>query len=389
MNNKKKIYISILAIIGSIIAGKLAVIYYDANFNPYALASFCSVNDLVDCDGVAKTATSQFLGIPLAYWGLLFYFAIFVLAFAKDLSEIALFKFLEVFKTPEAYIFCLGLFSFSISMCLAALQIFELHKICVLCFATYFADLAIALVAKDKNMTIWQHFKRSFVDFADAIKEKKYFISFLLLVFAFSGFVTYTTKTMVFAPQAKREKTGSFDNIIKNENTIGSKDAKVIVHEYMDYNCSSCYMMNISLKRAVSELNNVIVYQHNLPLDGECNPLVKNGHKNSCLMARYAIAAGKQGKYWEANDILFNGNYNDEKEILKALKNIPKINLKKLEEDAGSDEVKQELKMEIDKAIVQNIEATPTIIINMEKTVGSVPYYDLQEKLIKLGAAVK
>ena len=67
---KKKIAIAVLSIIGIITTIKLAMIYYNANFNPYALSSFCSVNQFIDCDGIAKTTEAQFLGIPLAYWGM-------------------------------------------------------------------------------------------------------------------------------------------------------------------------------------------------------------------------------------------------------------------------------------------------------------------------------
>ena len=65
-NIKKRIAIAFISLIGIITTVKLAIIYYNANFNPYALASFCSVNDFIDCDGIAKTIESQFLGIPLA-----------------------------------------------------------------------------------------------------------------------------------------------------------------------------------------------------------------------------------------------------------------------------------------------------------------------------------
>ena len=102
--NKKKLAIGILALIGFITTIKLAVIYYNANFNEFALSSFCSVNSFIDCDGVAKTSESQFFGIPLAYWGLFLYSFIFLLLFADKLKNIVIFKFLEVFKNPMAYI---------------------------------------------------------------------------------------------------------------------------------------------------------------------------------------------------------------------------------------------------------------------------------------------
>ena len=91
---KKKTAIAVISIIGIITTIKLAIIYYNANFNPYALASFCSVNDFIDCDGIAKTSESQFFGIPLAYWGLFFYAFIFLMLFAPKLKNYKLLKFL-------------------------------------------------------------------------------------------------------------------------------------------------------------------------------------------------------------------------------------------------------------------------------------------------------
>ena len=47
------------------------------------------------------------------------------------------------------------------------------------------------------------------------------------------------------------------------------------------------------------------------------------------------------------------------------------------------------MKQEIDDAIKKEIEATPTVIINMEKITGNLPYYSMKEKLLKLGATEK
>ena len=91
---KKKIWIGVLALIGFVTTIKLAIIYYDSNFNPYALASFCSINEFIDCDSVAKTTESQFLGVPLAYWGMFLYLFIIMLLFVDKLKNIKFLTFL-------------------------------------------------------------------------------------------------------------------------------------------------------------------------------------------------------------------------------------------------------------------------------------------------------
>ena len=49
--DKRKLTIQILSIIGFALTIKLAMIYYVANYEKYALSSFCSINDFIDCDG--------------------------------------------------------------------------------------------------------------------------------------------------------------------------------------------------------------------------------------------------------------------------------------------------------------------------------------------------
>ena len=119
MDNKKRIALTILSVIGFITSIKLAIIYWDSNFNPYAMSSFCSINDFIDCDGVAKTVHSQFFGIPLAFWGLFLYFVFFVMTYVDKLKNVKFLGFFEVFRNPLQYICALGFISFIISMMLA------------------------------------------------------------------------------------------------------------------------------------------------------------------------------------------------------------------------------------------------------------------------------
>ena len=151
MKLSKRIALTILALLGFVTSIKLSMIYMDVNFNPYALSSFCSINDYIDCDGVAKTSHSQFFGIPLAFWGLFLYFIFLFFTFVDKIKKIRFLKFLEVFEHPESYICALGLISFLISMSLACLSIFEIQKICILCFFTYLLNLLIAIVAKPSD----------------------------------------------------------------------------------------------------------------------------------------------------------------------------------------------------------------------------------------------
>lgn len=398
MNLTKRIGLTILALIGFITSVKLTLIYWDANFNPYALSSFCSINELIDCDGVAKTTHSQFFGIPLALWGLFLYFVFLFFTYVDKLKNIEIkgfkiFGFLEVFKHPESYICALGIIAFILSMVLAGVSIFEINKICILCFFTYILNLFIGLLAKPSDESFKQVFVTSFKDFIDALKVKKYAIAFTVLLLIAIGFLTYTEMSDILAPQVKMKKEmeyyskGGGAGYSATGNVLGDKNATLVLHEYTDYQCPFCFVLNTMTLRAASELSNLKIVHHNMPLDKECNPsLPQQMHEGSCLMAKYAIAAGYQGKYWDMNNMLFDKEFQGEDSILQNASAIKGLNINKLKEDAHSAKVAEELQREIKEADDFGIDGTPAFRINQETKVGIMPYEEFKEKLIKAGA---
>lgn len=387
----RKMFILFFAIVGFLTTIKLAIIYYEANFNEYALPSFCSINNFIDCDGVAQTTHSQFLGIPLALWGIFLYLFIIFLVFVDKLKNIKLLSFLEVFKNQLAYISAVGLISFFISMSLAAVSIFEIKKICILCVFTYILNLLIAIAAKE---TTWLNdFIVSAKDFIDAIKVKKYLISFLGVAFLAFCVLSYTTISCVLTPQIKRirefrqyEKMQDGNPFKATGNVLGDKNAKLTVYIYTDYRCPICRTYNVITHRAAKELGGFKMVHKNLPLDMECNEkLSKPFHEGSCMMAKYAIAAENQGKFWDFNSDLFETQPKTESDVL-ALASVMGFNTAKMKKDANSETTKERLRNDIDNAINLNIDGTPTIVINGKVYAGIKPYYELKDILLKAGA---
>lgn len=392
---KKKITIASIAVVGIITTIKLAVIYYNANFNPYALSSFCSVNDFIDCDGIARTPEAQFLGIPLAYWGMFYYAFVFLMLFAQKLKNMKLFKFMEVFKNPMDYIASLGLFAFCVSMILLCLSLFDIKKLCVLCAFTYILNLAIGCVATDfQNGGFIHSVKQSINDFLDAIKIKKYLIALITVLAVAVGFLTYTRVTFKFAPQVKRQMEFKEFKHKKNQyavkgNLLGDENAKTIVYVYSDYQCPICPVHNVMVHKLAKEMKNIKIVHKNLPLDTSCNAYLQSPfHQGSCIDAQYVIAAEKQGKLWDMNEILFEKKPQTEDEILKLVEN-KGFNLEKLQEDANSLETMNQIKDEIDFAYKHGINGTPSTMINNEVYVGVKPYKEFKEWIEKNGAEKK
>ncbi len=77
--------------------------------------------------------------------------------------------------------------------------------------------------------------------------------------------------------------------------TLGSADAPLTIVEFLDPECESCAAFNPIIKKVLKE------YEGKVKLVVRYMPL----HPNSLSAATFIEAAGEQGKYWEAEDLLF------------------------------------------------------------------------------------
>lgn len=389
--DKKKLGIQILSLVGIIITIKLACIYYVANFQQYALSSFCSINDFIDCDGAARSILAQFWGIPLAYWGLFFYVTVLFLTFVDKLKNVRFLGFLNVFKNPMSYITFLGTIAFVVSMVLAGMSLFKINKLCILCLITYFIDLAIALTAFGaKPKQFIQAMKDTFVDFIAGVKS--YPKTFVVLLIMATSFLCYSGMTDNFVPHIKKHKSiMKYRKITYNPyrvmgNELGDSNGTVVIELYSDYVCPLCYIHNIMLHQAVKELSNVKIVHHNLPFDKECNPYINiNMHPGACYMSRAAIASRNQGNYWGMSSLLYENQPQKEEDLLKLVEELGMDKAKFLK-DMEAESTYKEIEDEVSKANEMGLDATPTMFVNGEEYVGVKPYYELKDILIEHGA---
>lgn len=87
------------------------------------------------------------------------------------------------------------------------------------------------------------------------------------------------------------------DVALANAPTLGSRDAPVEVIEFADYECPYCRKMESNLKELRSEFQGQVVFAFkDFPL-----PM----HKHAEKAAEAARCAGREGKFWEYHDLLF------------------------------------------------------------------------------------
>lgn len=86
------------------------------------------------------------------------------------------------------------------------------------------------------------------------------------------------------------------EGLIRDDSpTLGPADAKVTVVEFLDPECETCAVFGPIVKKIVKDNDpNIRLVIRWMPL-----------HPNAAKAATFVEAAGEQGKYWEALDLLF------------------------------------------------------------------------------------
>ena len=145
----------------------------------------------------------------------------------------------------------------------------------------------------------------------------------------------------------------------------GNKDSKVIIVEYLDFECEACGAYYPLVKRLSEEYGDKVAFvTRYFPLPG---------HRNSITSALAVESAGKQGKYWEMYDIVFeNQSAWGEKQIteptiFKGYAQQLGLDMEKFNKDVVSKEVKGRINRDKSDGIKLNIQSTPTFFLNGKK----------------------
>lgn len=135
-----------LLAIGIILSGYLLYHHYEIRLDP-SKKSFCTVSEDINCDVVALHSSSEVLGIPLAVYGLGYYFLLAcLLGWARRLQEQILSCYASVFK---------GL-GFLISIYLFVISKWLIGSLCLICCGTYLINFCLLLQVLFKSDFSWK-----------------------------------------------------------------------------------------------------------------------------------------------------------------------------------------------------------------------------------------
>src|SRR5438067_8875253 len=163
----------------------------------------------------------------------------------------------------------------------------------------------------------------------------------------------------------------------------GDPEAKVTIVEFSDFQCPFCGRAIPALKQVESRYGKDIrfAFKHNpLPM-----------HPDAPYAARATIAAGKQGKFWQMHDKLFEANIAGTQNGLKrdaidAMARDLGLDIDRFHRDADAQDAKDHVEADQAQARALGATGTPYFYVNGQRIAGAQQFE--QFKLV-IDAAMK
>ena len=168
---------------------------------------------------------------------------------------------------------------------------------------------------------------------------------------------------MMQAVKSKDDGSGSSDKggtvapITADDQQLGENNLGIEIIEYGDYQCPACAQVHPVVKQVLEKYGDYIglAFRH-FPL--------RQIHQNGQIASQAVEAAGKQGKYWEMHELLFDRQSDWSKEgnpedLFTQYAGEIGINGEQFKTDLKSNEVKDAVNADYESGVKANVSGTP------------------------------
>ncbi|MFZ8932320.1 MAG: DsbA family protein [Bacteriovoracaceae bacterium] len=217
------------------------------------------------------------------------------------------------------------------------------------------------------------------------MKNKKLFFGFTfvaLLAFFMTGSYIYKANNLT---ESALDSHLEAKLVRPHSPTFGPKDAPVTLVEFLDPECESCRKFYNPIKSLLKK------YSTKVKLVIRYAPF----HQNSRIAIRALEAARLQGQYWQALEVLFQyqpqwgDHHNPKPELIFEYLKTLKLDMKKLEADMYSEDIKKIIAYDRMDLQEFQVNATPTFFVNGKKVkLFGIDYVEqsIQRELMNLNA---
>ena len=158
---------------------------------------------------------------------------------------------------------------------------------------------------------------------------------------------------------------GDVASLQASDHVLGSRDAKVVLIEYGDYQCPSCKVWQTSVEELKTKTgDDVALVFRNFP--------ITNIHRNALAASRAAEAAALQNKYWEMGSLLYRNQdawsgVDSPETTFEQYATQLNLNIDQFKTDYKSSKTLDKINLDREMATKQGVEGTPTFFLNGKK----------------------
>ncbi len=156
--------------------------------------------------------------------------------------------------------------------------------------------------------------------------------------------------------------SGEPSSLQSSDHVLGSRDAKVVLIEYGDYQCPSCKVWQTSVEELKTKTGqDVALVFRNFP--------ITTAHKNALAASRAAEAAALQNKFWEMGSLLYRNQdawsgVDSPETTFEQYAAQLSLNMDQFKSDYKSSKVLDKINLDRDMATKQDVKGTPTFFLN-------------------------
>ena len=160
----------------------------------------------------------------------------------------------------------------------------------------------------------------------------------------------------------------------KNDHVQGSPDAAIILVEYGDYQCPHCAAAHPIVKEIQKRLGkNLSFVFRNFPLS--------NVHELAVPAAKVAEAAGRQNKFWQMHDMIYENQMQLSGHSLLTFAEDLRLNSSELKRDLADKSLLEKIESDFESGMRSGVNGTPSFFINGYKYNGGYDFDSLYSAL--------
>lgn len=397
---------ALLLLAGILLSGYSLLHHVRLAVEPDAGPAFCNINEALNCDVVNSSEYATLFGIPLASYGLLFYFVLLILlVFGARLAG----------RRLVHLQFVAALFAVAFSLYLFIISEFVIGTLCIICIGLYLVNggllLTTWLAGRGDSFAqrwavawraVWQ-LPAALMGGAGEPARRSAMLGLVAVVLAAIGVwrlpqsiaawlegAQETSEVEVVVSQALQEwRHQPVDSLelqleagVDIDYAKGNPLAPVQIVEFSDLECPACRYFYRVFNELMEEFPGQIHLVHrNFPLDHNCNPSMEGPmHENACFLALFSRCAGEQGRHWEMLDFIYGLEAIDEQappaEVRRALFDEARaqgLDVEGLTECLEAPRQREKLLDDIRTANELGLMSTPTIWINNRRLLRNSP----------------